>query len=391
MNREQAKALVEKYNRGLATKEEKVWLENWYLQKSAYLFLEDHEIDFNKIEAELKSRIFNYAGLEVQIQQTKHRSLWLRIAAAAALLGIVSGLYFYHQHTTVKKIQQSELVQDVAPGGNKAILTLANGKTITLSDAKTGVIIDASSLKYNDNTAIIPNTGPLAQASGSDLLSPHAVAMSLQTPRGGTYQLRLVDGTKVWLNADSKLEFASNFGENRQRIIKLNGEAYFEVVKDKHHPFIVRSGVQEVEVLGTHFNVNAYTDEKAIKTTLLEGSVRLHTTGQGTTANRVLKPGEQATFAGNKISVAQADTESVMGWKEGLFIFHDADVPTVMRQLSRWYDIEVEYSGAIPKDLFTGGISRESNLSTVLKMLELIKIKTKIVQTETGRKLIVNP
>jgi ferric-dicitrate binding protein FerR (iron transport regulator) len=239
--------------------------------------------------------------------------------------------------------------QDVAPGSNKAMLTLTNGKTINLSNLKTGVVIDAAALTYNDGTRI---------AEDSKTSGPQQ--MILHTPKGGTYQVVLPDGTKVWLNAASTLTFPATFTDLKERKVALNGEAYFEVAANVKQPFRVETTAQLVEVLGTHFNINAYESETIAKTTLLQGSIRV--------GKLLLKPGEQAAGAAK---VTDINMDEIMGWKNGYFVFENEQLPSIMRKISRWYDVEIVFKGEMPVDEFGGRVTRFVNLSQVLKKLEL--------------------
>ncbi|TCC98566.1 FecR family protein [Pedobacter hiemivivus] len=273
--------------------------------------------------------------------------LWPRIAmVAAAMTLIFVGVYFFKsvRHPEVKSVV---VRNDVAPGSNKATITLANGKTINLSGSKSGVVVDRSKIVYNDGSLVQNSFG----------------VQTISTPRAGTYQITLSDGTKVWLNAASSLTYAAGLNEKGERRVKLNGEAYFEVAKDKRHPFVVESRGQHVEVLGTHFNINAYDDEAVIKTTLLEGSVKIN--------DIILKPNEQSLLTGNDIKVRQVDTENEIAWKNGEFIFKEDDLRATMRKIARWYDVEIIYDASAPAILAPGGwVSRSKNISAVLKIME---------------------
>jgi ferric-dicitrate binding protein FerR (iron transport regulator) len=356
-------------------------------------------------------RMINDKRFNVKITTYK---LWPRIAAAAAILLVVGAGLFYYVSRDAESGRHPELVSgshDVAPGKNTATITLANGKTIQLSDAKTGVIVGASGLKYNDGSAVGPSSrgteGSLGHANSRDL-SRTVEMTEVATPRGGQYQITLPDGTKVWLNAASNLSFPSTFQGLGIRKVELSGEAYFEVVKDKKHPFIVLTEKQEVEVLGTHFNINSYADETSTKTTLLEGSVRvslgsrhlddrrdlLNSTDKrslpygrddekgrdngksrdgGVSGNGViLKPGEQARVTtNNRIRVAEADLAEVTAWKNGDFIFKTEDFKTIMRKVARWYNVDIVFDASAPTNLSLGGVvSRTKNISAVLKIME---------------------
>lgn len=257
---------------------------------------------------------------------------------------------------------------EILPGRNGASLTFSNGRTIQLSEAKKGVVIGSGTMAYEDGNAI---PGVL---DGSMLTAA--------TGKGNTYIVILPDGSKAWLNASSSLTFPSYFN-GTQRTVELRGEAYFEIAKDKTHPFIVQTAGQAVEVLGTHFNINAYNLNKGIQTTLLEGSVKLSSSKNQSV---LLKPDQQATFIGEIFSVKEVETQGIVAWKDGFFNFQDQSLPEIMDALARWYDIEVVYQEAITKDLFNGKISRYKKLSQVLKMLE----GTGLVHFEvTGRRVIV--
>ena len=314
------------------------------------------------------------------LAQRKSVRLWPRIAvAAAAVAAITLGTWIYmNEVASSRKALRTDAVvmNDIAPGKNTATLTLPNGKTIKLSDAKTGVVIGDDKLAYNDGTEISGRHPELASASRPR----EAILLIAATPRGGTYQVELPDGTKVWLNADSKISFPSQF-IGKERKILLEGEAYFEVFKDGAHPFIVQTDKQEIEVLGTHFNVNSYEDETSVRTTLLEGSVRVSTQN----GSSILKPDQQAILNKHGLKVEEVNAEDVVAWKDGLFIFEDEPLESVMRKIARWYNVEVEYQGVDKTVRIGGGVSKYENVSKVLKQLELTKgVHFKI----EGRKII---
>jgi transmembrane sensor len=318
----------------------------------------------------------------------RRNSWWL--AAAAILLLFGAGTFMWLNRSTippkttvVQEKPESQLKNDVLPGGNKAMLTLGNGATIILDSAANGKLAQQGSSVVNKT-----KDGELKYESAIGNRQSAISYNMLSTPRGGQYQLVLPDGSTVWLNAASSIRFPTAFTGN-ERTVEITGEAYFEVKKDPSKPFNVKmNNGAVVLVLGTHFNINAYDDEVAIKTTLLEGSVKI-TKG---VASATLKPGEQASVShssqtSQSIPVQTADLEEVMAWKNGAFQFNGATIETVMRQISRWYDVEVEYKGKISLH-FAGAISRNVNISQVLEMLEKAGgIKTSI----TGKKVIVAP
>jgi len=315
---------------------------------------------------------------------TRMRRITRWMAAAALLLLAGSGWLLYGRHNAVRSVAassplQAPPAQDVVPGSNKAVLTLADNSTINLDDAKNGV------LGQQGNTQLVKNKdGQLTYHTTA--ASPLAYNL-LTTPRGGQFQLLLPDGSKVWLNAASSLRYPTSFS-GKERVVELQGEAYFEIAHNASMPFKVsilsRKGQAPaaIEVLGTHFNVKAYADEPAVRTTLLEGSVRVRKGG----AALPLQPGQQASWTGTtEIKVATADVEEAVAWKNGLFKFSEATVEDVMRQLCRWYDVEVVYTNGIPKDLFQGEMYRNVNVSRVLKVLEASGVHF----TVEGKKILV--
>jgi len=288
--------------------------------------------------------------------------------AAAALL--VFGTAFYLYNWSVKKspvIATLPITHDLAPGTNKATLTLADGTTIDLDAARNGV------LGQQGKTRLIKsrNEQLVYQPDGQNEGAQYNL---LTTPRGGQYQLQLPDGSKVWLNAATSLRYPTSF-TGGDRIVELKGEAYFEIKTDATRPFtvkVLRGGTAEteplkVEVLGTHFNIMDYDEEPAISTTLLEGLVRVSKGAH----NVLVRPGQQARLSGgDELRVMAADTEEAVAWKEGMFRFKDAGIGDVMRQLARWYDVEVVYVNGIPRDRFQGEMYRNVNASKILKVLE---------------------
>jgi transmembrane sensor len=390
--------LIRKYNRAEASDAEEALINEWYER------IGGSEPRFAKGEFELLKNQA-YQRLEKhrsgKTLSAKYISLWPRmVAIAAALAAIVFGIWFYNARYMNGRhpefISGSPLANDIAPGKNTATITLANGKTIILSDAKTGVVI-GDELKYNDGSAVERGDPGLrrddGKGDGDDAMNgryPELVSGSLpqqltaSTPRGGTYIVTLPDGTKVWLNAASSLKFPSSFGKLAKRIVELNGEGYFEVSKDKSHPFIVKTADQQVEVFGTHFNINSYADEPATKTSLLEGAVGIKRNQGG--ASALLKPGQQAISTENGIKLVEGVATDAVDWKNGEFIFDDEPLERIMRKVARWYDVEVIYKGIDRNETFGGSISRFENVSKVLENLQLTGgIHFKI----EGRKVIV--
>ena len=361
-----AKELLDGYKQGTLTPEEKLLVEDWFIKHGSEDSIEVDEAHINQAKAEM------WKAIDASRNKMKTIKLWPRVAAAAAILVFLgAGLFYLSRSGHPVSGVKTYALHDFAPGKNKATLLLGNGKVITLSDHKTGVTIDASKLVYNDGSNVAGETG-----SSSDNNQ-----ITASTPRGGTYQVMLPDGTSVWLNSATKLKFPATFSNLANRIVELSGEAYFEVSKDAAHPFIVKTSHQHIQVLGTHFNVNAYPDERNEKTVLLEGRVQINHT-------RVLAPGQQSRVeADGHIKIETADTDDATAWKNGFFSFKDAPLDIVMRQLSRWYNIDIVYKGPLKDDTFNGLINRRSDLSRALKILEQGGVHFSL----DGKKLMITP
>ncbi|MBC8988004.1 FecR family protein [Pedobacter sp. N36a] len=314
-------------------------------------------------------------------QKVKQIALWKSIAAAASILLVAAlALFLYKAFPSGIEGGAVKHATHISPGGNKAFLTLGNGKRIILTDLENGTFSARNGMKItktHDGQLVYTITGN--QHSGRNEYN------LIETPRGGQYQVLLPDGTHVWLNAASSLKYPSVF-KGKERKVELQGEAYFEVSKNKKMPFKVISSHQTVEVLGTHFNVNSYSEESENRTTLLEGSVRVE---PNRSTGLIIRPGEQSRVKVNgkdKINVIEADLEEVMAWKNNYFRFNNEKIESIMRKISRWYDVSVEYHGAISEEEFNGTISRTKNISQVLEMLE----DTKSVHFKIeGRRIIV--
>lgn len=307
-------------------------------------------------------------------------------AAAAVLLVSLSGLYWWlrkEPSPEIVKIPGNEQQQEILPGKNGAVLTLADGRQVVLDSLGNGVVAT-----QGGGQVVLQNGRLSYNGAGSATGEPEYNTM--QTPKGRQFNLRLPDGTMVWLNAASSLRYPVVFS-GKERRVEIKGEAYFEVTQNQQQPFIVSVNDRaEVEVLGTSFNVNAYDNESSIRTALLEGSVRVsgNTTKPGKSAV-VLKPGQQARVTGSEnISVEKADTDKVLAWKNGAFNFNGSSLDEIMRQLERWYDIEVEYESGIPDIRLGGELSRDVSLTDLLKGLKESELHFRI---EAGRKLVILP
>lgn len=309
-----------------------------------------------------------------------HLKKWA--AAAVVLITFSVGAYYWNKandSTISNPVANNNKGEHILPGGNKAVLTLSDGSSISLNDMANGEIAQESGVQIRKTA-----DGKLSYLTEALAKKASKIAYNtITTPKGGQYELALPDGTMVWLNAASSLKYPTSFN-GKDRKVELTGEAYFEVAKNKSMPFKVKTIRQEVEVLGTHFNINAYADEQTVKTTLLEGSVKVKLDNSKTA---MLKPGEQAAVM-DDIEIRSVDASSAVDWKTGLFWFRDENVQSIMRQLARWYDIEVEYKGDVRNIRFGGQLSRLKNLSQVLRIMEL----TRSIHFEVeGKKIIVMP
>ena len=315
---------------------------------------------------------------------------WTAVAASIIVL-LSAGTWFWLSHKTGPPAQLA-MHNDVAPGINGAILTLGDGRQIVLDTTNNGFsategnarITRGSKDQLTYSTAAgTPAAGASVAGTPAATTPAEMVYNTLSTPRGRKISVVLADGTKVWLNAASSIKYPTVFAGN-QRAVEIRGEAYFEVAANIKQPFVVKKMGSDyaVNVLGTQFNINAYDDEDVIKTTLLEGAVRIK--------NKILKPGQQAVAGKDQDEITvipNVNTGEVMSWKNGVFNFDRADIHTVMRQVARWYDVDVEYKGTITRH-FGGSISQDVNVSQVFKMLELTgAVKFSI----EGRKIIVMP
>jgi ferric-dicitrate binding protein FerR (iron transport regulator) len=380
MDRDTGKELLKKYLEGNCSDEETAAVETWYM---TYEKKELHPVSEEvKLEQLRRIRQTPLSGLP---EVRKQRFPIVRFAAVAVILLIAGAGLFFYLSNQKKDVKISPVyVSEIKPGSYNAILTLADGKKVVLGDAADGELSRQAGIQITKTKDGALNYNAIR--GGTDNVGKSG-NNTIEIPKGGQYQLNLPDGTKIWLNAASSLTYPISFSNSKERRVELIGEAYFEVAKDKSSPFIVKAGIQEVEVLGTHFNVNSYADEKGIKTTLLEGSVRISAEyGPGKNAI-ILKPNQQATLDDNaSITVKQVDAELAIAWKEGHFEFVNADIQSIMRQISRWYNVDVQFEGSVTDETFTGRISRFKNIKQVLKMIEGSK---SIHLTIKGRRILV--
>lgn len=377
LNKERIQYLLKQYFAGSITDEERTALfealeydhsEEWEHSLQQLMTAGEKDPLYKEAQWEhIVNKVLSFEQLPAVRKSGKRISIFSfqRLTAAAVILLIITGgIWFWWSADAGKDKQegrQDMLVNDVPPGGNSGILTLGDGSQIMLDSAGNGTLL------YQGNAQVIKaGNGQLTYNNSG---SSTAVSYNtLTTPRGGQYQVNLPDGTKVWLNAASSLTYPTAF-TGKQRVVELTGEGYFEVARNEAQPFHVKVSQADIAVLGTSFNVMAYGDEKIQQTTLLAGTIKLKTAE----AAVLLKPGQQGNIdqQGTLRVRNQVDLEEVVGWKNGIFQLNSADIPAVMRQISRWYNVEVEYEGSIPEGHISGKIAMDLTLSQVLKVLEL--------------------
>lgn len=383
MNKEEFVALYEKYLAGKCTAEEIEMLQSHH----------DEEIVMpENLRASSAANRRLYRNLRKKIRNSipdqyaltsERRLLWLKIAAMFLVILSIA-LYFLPSRQPATRLVYSAKANDskIIPGGNKAYLTTSNGTVITLDDLKNGRL---SIQTGTDVSKVKDGVLQYDQKTGKRVEDAAMAYNTITIPRGGQYQLILSDGTKVWLNSASSLKYPVAFSGN-ERAVQLSGEAYFEVAKNRSKPFNVSLNGLKVQVLGTHFNITAYSDEKAIKTTLLEGSVKLIAENR----NVVLRPGEQGILIANSesINVQEVDSDEAVAWKEGYFVFNNEDLHEIMKRISRWYDVDVVFPKNFKRANFGGTVSRFKDVSQVLNSLELTgSVHFKIEE----RRIIVMP
>jgi transmembrane sensor len=341
------------------------------------------EITKNDISDVKADAIYNSIISKKQATKPDYQT-WILIAATA-LLFLSASLLFYintdkQSTTTVAVNTQKSTVKEALPENNKAVLTLGNGKKVILDNAQTGQIAklaDVSISKIADEQLVYSSNSAAKNAAAN--VQYHTITIA----KGGQYHLSLPDGTQVYLNSESSLTYPTAFSGDKRSVV-LKGEAYFEVAKNAHLPFVVDvNGKQKIEVLGTHFNVEAYADENVINTTLLEGSVKILSTKK----EAILKPGQMAINQSTQpLKIKQANLEEVMAWKNGLFIFNNESITSIMKKISRWYTVEVVFKGNLENISFIGNYARSKSLANLLKSIELMdKVHFKI----EGRRVTV--
>ncbi|QKJ29011.1 DUF4974 domain-containing protein [Mucilaginibacter mali] len=371
MSKKEARDLIHKFKNKQATPEEEEKLRYWlhYLNEDKPTDLTGEELD--RAEDDIWDKL--------QFAEAHRRSIirpWMAAAAAVLVMFSVAGYFYMGRNDNVPAKSQIATVKAIVPGGNNAVLTLAGGKKIILNNAAEGDLVKQSGITIRKTSA-----GQIVyDVSGGDNTDTEAPITynTIETPIGGQYQVKLADGSMVWLNAATKLRFPTRFVGTERRV-ELSGEGYFEVAHNKDMPFKVQSSRQEVTVLGTHFDISTYDDEPEVRTVLLQGSVRVSLLNKDTKP-ALLKPGQQAMLAANGINVSTADTTVAVAWKNGNFRFDDEKLESVMRKVARWYNVTVVFDNEkLKTETFNGVIQRFAKVSDLLKMLEAVgKVKFKV-------------
>ncbi|CAG4993630.1 hypothetical protein DYBT9275_01204 [Dyadobacter sp. CECT 9275] len=385
--------MVRKYLNGSANEKERAFLEKLYQNHDREHDVLDQYIDQDREELGRKMEENILQGISAH--RTKNLSIfsWPRLAAAAAVVLIALGILLYHRNrpeNTLRPITQKPT--DFEPGGERALLTLADGSTLVLDSSTRGQIASQG------NATIIKNGDSELSYQISEKENEVAGMNTISTPAGGQYSIKLPDGSQVWLNARSSITFPTVFYGNERRV-EVRGEVYFEIRKENGRPFVVDvDGKQQVIVMGTHFNINAYSDEPEIRTTLLEGSVRVTTASAGG-ENLLLIPGEQASLhasgqSGGHLRKAEVDVNDAVAWKNGLFQFRETSLVAIMRDIGRWYNVEVTYPEGIPHKRFSGKLRRNSKASEILEILKFAGVNFRIEGSESAGyngKIVVLP
>lgn len=368
MKRITGKELLTKLKEGTITPEERVLLEAWY---DDYI---DTTTPFDDVEAfvsdmKILDEAFPFEHQSTPTKPSFYKLRSFRIGTAAAIALITIGFYLFNlqQPTQIEPIGLDE----VLPGRSGATLTLGNGKKINLSALQNG------DLDIESGIHIVKNKEGQLTYTIKEAQQGHNETHTLSTEKGETYAVVLPDKSKVWLNAASNLTYHTAPVQQGQRKVILKGEAYFEVAKDSKHPFIVTSAGQDIEVLGTSFNVNAYPEEPSVETTLLEGAVKLSAQVGSTAVTRILSPNQQAIVRQGKIAIKEVVASDAIAWKEGFFLFESENLGSVMQKIARWYNVEVIYeTPSLRKETMLGTVSRHEQLSKVLDIIERTGIAT---------------
>lgn len=380
MEQEELIGLIEKYLKGTANTDERKSVLGWYrsIDHSRIEIPLESSLEKNEIRDRVHGRLKQYIAQNRPIRRIK----WYRRVAAAAILILITSAGYFWVLSNFKEIKNtpiasSSLKNDLPPGGNKAILTLVNGRKIILDSVHIGQLATQGKSKITkvNSGLLVYNPQPTNHNQQITAIQYNTLA----TPRGGQYQLILPDGSRVWLNAASSITYPTSFIGN-ERKVKITGEAYFEIARNADKPFRVEAEGREILVLGTSFNVKAYADDPLMKTTLISGAIKV--------SNLVLKPGQQDCIdkQTDKTTVKGSNTDNVIAWVHGQLSLQGDDLPTLMRDISRWYNVNVKFEGKVPQSSFVGRIDRDVSLSNVLNALSVYGIYTRI----EGRTIIVS-
>jgi len=355
--------LIDSYLSGSATPKERIQLERAYqraVQRTPPRTAEDERLagEMDRVGRDVWLSLMDRIPASRIHRLRRWRPAMVAAALVAALLSV--GIWLYVNRQTPQAAHLSVFANDIAPGAPGATLTLSNGQRIALDEAAAGEVAHEQ--------------GVIVRKSDDGLLTYETTSVSaagmwntLSTDSGQTYRVRLPDGSLVHLNAASSLEYPASWADEGQRRVRLTGEGYFEVARDVQRPFIVEAADQEVEVLGTRFNISGYADEPAVETVLLEGSIRLSANG----SQEVLEPGQQARNEGGHIRISGANAEQAIDWVSDEFALNGLDFRVAMRKIARWYQVDIMYDDSVPDDLLAGGwISRNTKLSDVLRLIE---------------------
>lgn len=398
---ERISQLLYKYLQGSLNEAERAELMAWAAADAANWELLNRVIDEESLEADIQrwcaiprrsvaddSRLNAViAQHEIDTKRLRLRQQIRRILPYAAAVLIIAFASIWYTYERGQSEMHEIAAKDMLAGGNKAFLTLTDGRKIDLSTERSGIIVGNGQITYEDGSslAVLPDIGESVQTISQ---------LELSTPRGGTYQMTLPDGSKAWLNAASTIKYPSSFS-GKERIVEIAGEVYFDIHEDSKRPFKVLSRGQEVEVLGTEFNISAYPDENETKTTLVNGKIRLSLAAKPGEASLnpdkslILVPGEQGALRNSHIAKSNVDVSQYTAWKDGFFDFNRLPTPAAIAQLARWYDLDVVYDGKLPEANLFAYIDRNKPLSAILKALEKSKLKFKVVQAGERKQLIV--
>lgn len=383
LSREQIEVLAAKMIEGSITAQEQQQLDSWLdkqLAKESFEVETSFAADADALRERMLMRILAATEERPMFRPIRRLLRWSSVAAAVLLLAFGGYQFFRADKTAEGQFMAGQAyVADIAPGGNRATLTRADGTVVNLDETRVGIVVKDGTVTYDNDATVFT----LASLTGGEE-QPPVEMLSLTTPKGGTYQLALPDGSRIWLNANSTLRYPSRF-TGTYREVDISGEAYFSVQKDMDRPFRVTSNGQTIQVLGTEFNVSAYPGDDETRTTLVEGSVRLEADG----AIVELVPGEQGVRMGNRLTKLKVDVEQFVAWKDGYFIFDGLSPETAFTQLARWYDVDVVYRGDIPTGRFFGMIDRNKSLNTILKVLKRSGINFELRQKNGRNQLVV--